>query len=74
MSKLIGIYSGNIKTFHNTPCKIAIFTDGKIIKVFQKEFFRNSLYNPNWSRNVNFEKYNNLKKIEEKLASYGFSK
>ena len=74
MSKLIGIYNGKIKTMANIPCKIAIFIDGKNIKVFQKEFFRNSLYHPNWSRNVNFEKYNSINKIQERLAFYGFIK
>lgn len=46
--KLLNIYEGTIKTMQNTPCKVAIFTDGKNIKVFQKAFYRNTLNRPNW--------------------------
>jgi len=69
--KLFKIYNGNISSMQNTPCKIAIFTDGKNIKVFEKAFFINTLNRPNWHRNINFEKYKSLKLIEEKLVFLG---
>lgn len=71
--KLLGIYKGVIKTMCNTPCKIAVFSDGENLKIFQKEFFLNSLIHPNWSRNVVLEK-NSVKSIESKIFSLGFSK
>lgn len=72
--QLLSVYHGTIKTMCNTPSKIAVFTDGKKIKVFQKEFFRNNLNRPNWARNVNLEKYNNATKLNDAIISYGFAK
>lgn len=69
--KLLKIYKGIIKTMNNTPCKIAIFTDGNRAKVLQKEFFINNYGLVNWSRNIVLEKYN-VKVIESKLISAGF--
>ncbi len=70
--KLLKMYKGNIKTMHNTPCKIAIFTDGNRIKVLQKEFFKNAYGVKNWSRNVVLENYS-IKVINDKLISSGFT-
>lgn len=71
--KLFNIYEGTIKTMNNTPCKIAIFTDGKNIKVFQKAFYHNNLSRANWARNVILEKNNSVKLIENKIISVGFT-
>lgn len=72
--KLFGIYDGVIPRMQNTPCKIAIFTDGKKFKVFQKAFFRNNLNRPNWERNVIFESSNSYKLAESRILSLGFTK
>lgn len=65
---LYKIYKGNIKTMCNTPCKIAVFTNGKEIKVFQKEYFTNNYGLSNWSRNIILErKYQNIKQLNERL-------
>jgi len=71
--KLLNIYEGRIKSMHNTPCKVAIFSDGKEIKVFQKEFFINQYGLTNWGRNVILEGYNSIKKIKDSLNSAGFT-
>jgi hypothetical protein len=80
---IIAIYSGIVSTMKNTPLKLAVFSDGKNIKVFQKCYFRRPReypkdYKPipshiNWSRNVNYEKLT-LKEIEGAFAKYGFKK
>jgi hypothetical protein len=71
--KLLKIYQGTIKAMQNTPFKIAIFTNGKDIKIFEKVFYINNLNRPNWFRNIVLEKYNNVKIIEEKLIYSGLS-
>lgn len=70
--KLLKIYQGKIKSFNNTPCKVAIFTDGNRIKVLQKEFFINQYGLTNWGRNIVLEKFN-IKEIENKLITAGFT-
>ncbi len=70
--KLLKIYQGKIKSFHNTPCKVAIFTDDREIKVLQKEFFKNAYGITNWERNIVLEKHS-IKVIEEKLIATGFT-
>ena len=58
---------------NNTPCKVAIFTDGNNkIKVLQKEFFINQYGLVNWGRNIVLEKFN-IKEIENKLITAGFA-
>lgn len=71
--KLYGIYSGLIKSINNAPCKIAVFTDGNKIKVFEKVFFRNAPHE-NWSRNVCLEGLRNTAKIEKQLLNGNFTK
>ena len=56
----------------NTPLKVAIFTDGENVKVFQKAFYRNNLNRLNWIRNIILEKLNNVKLIEDKIICAGF--
>ena len=69
--KLEKIYAGNIKSMNQTPCKIAIFSDGKNIKVLQKEYF--NIYGlVNWHRNIIFEAYKNIKDIEKYLLQNNF--
>lgn len=58
--KLVKIIPSIIPTMYNAPCQIAIFTDGKKCKVFQKDFF-------GWRRNVNLEVYKTPTNIEQKL-------
>lgn len=69
--KLLEIYEGKLKFMSNTPVKIAVFTDGKNIKVFQKAFFINNLNRPNWCRNVILEKYNTIKALTNKIIALG---
>lgn len=71
--KLLNIYEGKIKSMNNTPCKVAIFTNGKKIKVLQKEFFINQYGLTNWSRNIVLEGYNSIKRIKDSLNSAGFT-
>lgn len=49
-----------IPTMYNAPCRIAVFTDGKTCKVFQKDF-------SNWWRNNSLERYGSAVSIERKL-------
>lgn len=63
--ELYGFYAGKIKGMHNTPYKIAVYTDGKNVKVFEKVMYR--IYNPynmtNWFRNTLLEGGDSLKNI-----------
>lgn len=71
--KLLKMYRGVIETMCNTPCRIAVFTDGKNIKVFQKNYFRNfNPYDHNWTRNVILERRNTLNSINDSLTRAGF--
>ena len=58
--KLHKIYQIQIPTMYNAPCRIAVFTDGKTCKVFQKDF-------QNWWRNNSLERYGSVAAIERKL-------
>lgn len=53
--KLYRIYETKVPFMQNTPCKIAVFTDGKGgIKVFQKMLWRSGKIEP-WFRNRLFK-------------------
>ncbi|MEK4427796.1 hypothetical protein MHB54_00905 [Paenibacillus sp. FSL M7-0802] len=69
--ELYRIYEGIIKAMQNTPCKVAVFTDGKNIKVFQKAFYKNNLNRPNWVRNNILER-SNVNSVESVLFSSGY--
>lgn len=54
--KLYKILNGVIPSMYHTPCKIAIFTDGRKIKVFEKVCLSNPSTNPQpWVRNYYLE-------------------
>lgn len=59
--KLHKIYQMRMPYSWNAPCRIAVFTDGKTCKVFQKDF-------QNWWRNYNLERYGSVAAIERKLC------
>jgi len=58
--KLYKIISSVIPTMHNSPCRIAVFTDGKRCKVFQKDF-------GGWNRNFALEAYGSPQRIEQTI-------
>jgi hypothetical protein len=68
---LYKIYEGTVKAIKNTPCKVAVFTDGKNTKVFQKVFYKNNLNRPNWLRNIILER-SNVSSVESVLLSSGY--
>lgn len=68
---LYKIYEGTIKAMQNTPCKVAVFTDGENTKVFQKVFYKNNLNRPNWFRNIILER-SNLTSVESTLLTSGY--
>ena len=59
--RLDKILNAVIPGMYDTPCKIAIFTNGRKIKVFEKTCFRSLDFNTpvpqNWVRNYNLEKF-----------------
>lgn len=44
--RLAKILDSFIPRMHDTPCRIAIFTDGRKIKVFEKVYFRRPAFDP----------------------------
>ena len=44
--RLAKILDSFIPGMHDTPCRIAIFTDGRKIKVFEKVYFRRPAFDP----------------------------
>ena len=54
--RLAKILDSFIPGMHDTPCRIAIFTDGHKIKVFEKVYFRRPAFDPplpqTWERNL----------------------
>lgn len=52
------IFDSVIPNMHNSPCKIAVFTDGKRCKVFQRDF-------GGWNRNFALEAYGTPQRIEQ---------
>lgn len=60
--KLHKIIDSVIPTMYNSPCKIAVFTDGKRCKVFQKDF-------GGWSRNFALEAYGTPQRIEQTIEN-----
>lgn len=72
------IYGGAIPGMYDTPCKIAIFTNGRKIKVFEKTCFRSLDFNTpvpqNWVRNYNLEKFKSPRAVEALLRKDGLLK
>ena len=53
--KLYTIYDTKIPSMHNTPCKLAVFTDDKEnFKVFQKTLWKTGKHST-WGRNFCFK-------------------
>ena len=48
--RLAKILDSFIPGMHDTPCRIAIFTDGRKIKVFEKVYFRRPAFDPRFRR------------------------
>ena len=61
--QLVKIVHSIIPTMHNSPCVVAIFTNGAHCKVFQKDF-------SGWWRNSNLEALKTSDKIEQRLLEY----
>lgn len=66
--RLDKILNAVIPGMYDTPCKIAIFTNGRKIKVFEKTCFRSLDFNTpvpqNWVRNYNLENSNHLGRLK----------
>lgn len=76
--RLYKILDGFIPGMHNTPCKIAIFTDGHTIKVFEKVYFRNAAFDTpfpqRWERHSLLESYGTPQAVEKRLRNSGLLK
>ena len=65
--KLYKIYDAIITTQHNTPCKLAVFTDDALnFKVFEKVLWRTGKCS-SWWRNINFDHYKSVKEVEQSI-------
>ena len=68
---LYKILDAVVPGMYDTPCKIAIFTNGRKIKVFEKTCFRSLDFNTpvpqNWVRNYNLEKFKSPRAVEALL-------
>ena len=73
--RLDKILNAVIPGMYDTPCKIAIFTNGRKIKVFEKTCFRSLDFNTpvpqNWVRNYNLEKFKSPRAVEALLRKDG---
>lgn len=69
--RLAKILDSFIPGMHDTPCRIAIFTDGRKIKVFEKVYFRRPAFDPplpqTWERNYWLERYQTPQAVENHL-------
>ena len=76
--RLDKILNAVIPGMYDTPCKIAIFTNGRKIKVFEKTCFRSLDFNTpvpqNWVRNYNLEKFKSPRAVEALLRKDGLLK
>ena len=75
---LLKILDSFIPGMHDTPCRIAIFTDGRKIKVFEKVYFRRPAFDPplpqTWERNYWLERYQTPQAVENHLQKNGLLK
>lgn len=61
--KLYKIYDTKIPSMHNTPCKLAVFTDDKgNFKVFQKTLWKTGNHSM-WWRNMLFKTVEEVERI-----------
>lgn len=76
--RLAKILDSFIPGMHDTPCRIAIFTDGRKIKVFEKVYFRRPAFDPplpqTWERNYWLERYQTPQAVENHLQKNGLLK
>ena len=76
--RLDKILNAVIPGMYDTPCKIAIFTNGRKLKVFEKTCFRRLDFNTpvpqNWVRNYNLEKFKSPRAVEALLRKDGLLK
>lgn len=65
--KLYKIYDAIITTQHNTPCKLAVFTDDSgNFKVFEKVLWKTGKCS-SWWRNIYFDRYKSVKEVEQSI-------
>lgn len=76
--RLYKILDSFIPGMNDTPCKIAIFTDGHTIKVFEKVFFRKPACDPplpqRWERSYLLESKESPMAVENLLRKNGLLK
>lgn len=76
--RLFMILDGFVPEVRNIPCKIAIFTNGHKIKVFDKIYIRSlaldPLYPLTWERNYCLERYQTPQALETYLRENGLLK
>ena len=76
--RLAKILNSFIPGMYDTPCRIAIFTDGYKIKVFEKVYFRRPTFDPplpqTWERNYWLERYQTPQAVENHLQKNGLLK
>lgn len=76
--RLSKILDSFIPGMHDTPCKIAIFTDGRKIKVFEKVCFRTPAFDPplpqTWARQYPLERFRTPQGLENYLRESGLLK
>lgn len=76
--QLAKILDSFIPGMYDTPCRIAIFTDGRKIKVFEKVYFRKHAFDSplpqTWERNYWLERYQTPQAVENQLQKNGLLK
>ena len=76
--RLAKILNSFIPGMYDTPCRIAIFTDGYKINVFEKVYFRKPAFDPplpqTWERNYWLERYQTPQAVENHLQKNGLLK
>lgn len=73
--KLYKILNGLIPSMYNTPCKIAVFSDGQKIKVFEKICSHASAFDlpcpQTWKRHYPLERFRTPQGLEKYLRTNG---
>lgn len=65
--RLVKMVNSFIPTFHNTPCRIAIFEEDGKIKVYEKVYFRSGKVD-GWFRCITLERLGTVRKVLNRIA------
>lgn len=67
--RLYKILNGFVPTMRNAPCRIAIYTDGHTIKVYERVYNADfhSPYPQRWERHYHLESFGTPQAVEKRL-------